>query len=346
LQGQKEMRPRWWRCTKKVDGLLGEALGQAFVKTAFAGDSKKRTLDLIANLEKALKKDIETELPWMTQETKKQAIVKLAAVAQKIGYPDKWRDYSKLNIVRGDFFGNTNRANAFEIHRQLAKIGQPVDKTEWGMSPPTVNAYYNPQMNDINFPAGILQPPFFHKDWDDALNYGAIGVVIGHEITHGFDDEGRQFDPQGNLRDWWSKDDAKAFNERAQCIVDEYGSFVAVRDAKNGDVKQDGKLTLGENAADNGGIHIAWNALRDYTNVKDAAPIDGLSPSQRFFLSFAQIWCGVQTDDSALTRAKTDPHSAGKFRVNGTVSNMPEFQTAFSCKTGQPMAPEKRCRIW
>jgi len=346
LQGQKKMRPRWWRCIAKTDTLLGENLGKAFVSAAFSGDSKERTINLIANLRKAYEKDFEKDVPWMGSETKKQAGIKLAAIAEKIGYPEKWRDYSKLVIKRGDFFGNSVRGETFEIQRQLAKIGKPVDKKEWGMTPPTVNAYYDPQMNNINFPAGILQPPFYDKNRDDPLNYGGIGMVIGHEITHGFDDQGRQFDKDGNMRDWWTAKDSKEFDARAQCLVDEYGSFVVIQDKKSGDVKLNGKLTLGENTADNGGIRISWNALRDHTNALKGKEIDGLSPAKRFFLGYGQIWCGVQSEDSMRLQANTNPHSLPEFRVNGAVRNMPEFAEAFSCKAGQPMAPANRCRVW
>lgn len=346
LNGQKEMRPRWWRCATKVDENLGEALGQSFVKIAFAGDSKDRTLKLIANIENAFQKVITEGLPWMSAETKKQALVKLSTIAKKIGYPHKWRDYSALQIARGDFYGNSVRGAQFEIARKLNKIGKPIDKNEWAMTPPTVNAYYSAKMNNINFPAGILQPPFFDRAWDDARNYGGIGMVIGHEIIHGFDDQGRQFDANGNLKDWWAKEDDVAFKERAQCLIDEYAGFIAVRDEKSGNVMLNGQLTLGENAADNGGMRIAWNALMDYTNAKKEAPIEGFSAAQRFFIGNAQVWCSLQTPEAARVQAKTGPHSLGIYRVNGVVSNMPEFQEAFSCKTGQPMAPEKRCRIW
>lgn len=346
LRGQKEMRPRWFRCATKVDAFLGEALGQAFVKAAFPGDSKEKTLALITNLEKSLKKDIETDLPWMSKATKEQALLKLGLMKKKIGYPDRWRDYSTVRIDRADFLGNSVRAALFESRRQLAKIGKPVDVGEWFMTPQTVNAYYNPSMNDINFPAGILQPPFFDRDWPDARNYGGIGMVIGHEITHGFDDQGAKFDGNGNMRDWWTKEDGEAFKAKAQCFVDQYGGFTAVSDAKNGDLKINGNLTLGENAADNGGTRIAYYALMDFANGNKGAVVDGFTPEQQFFLGLGQVWCGVQTEDSLRNRVKTDPHSPGKFRVNGTVQNMPEFAKAFSCKPGQPMAPVNRCRVW
>ncbi len=316
MRGQKEQEARWKRCTRFTDSALGEALGQKYVEETFGKEGKERTLKMIHALEKALESDIKG-LDWMTDATKQAALVKLAAIANKIGYPDKWRDYSTLEIVRGDALGNGQRADAFEFRRQLKKIGKDVDKTEWGMTPPTVNAYYNPVENNINFPAGILQPPFYDNKMDDAVNFGGIGAVIGHELTHGFDDEGRQFDAQGNLRDWWTPQDQKAFNERAQCIVDEYSSFVGVKDDKDpkNDVHLNGKLTLGENTADNGGLRIAYMALMD-------------------------------TLATARQRALTDPHSPGKFRVNGVVSNMPEFQKAFSCKTGDAMVRENACHVW
>ena len=340
LTGQKEIRPRWKRCVSYTDGDLGEALGKAFVEQTFGAEGKQRMLDMVHNIEKAMDTDIK-ELPWMTDETKKQALVKLVAISNKIGYPDKWRDYSKLSIVRGDALGNSLRANDFESHRQLDKIGKPLDKSEWGMTPPTVNAYYNPQENNINFPAGILMPPFFDKSEDEATNYGAIGAVIGHELTHGFDDEGRQFDAKGNLADWWTPKDAAAFTERAQCIVDEYSGFTAVDD-----VKLNGKLTLGENTADNGGLRIALMALRSAMNSKQLKSQDGFTPEQRYFLGFAQVWCTNSSPEMSRMLAQVDPHSPGKYRVNGVVSNSDDFQKAFNCKAGQPMVRENKCRVW
>jgi predicted metalloendopeptidase len=277
----------------------------------------------------------------MTAATKKQALIKLHAVANKIGYPNKWRDYSKLTIKRGDALGNSLRANAFEFQRQLNKIGKPVDREEWFMSPPTVNAYYNPQMNDINFPAGILQPPFFSKNADDAVNYGGIGAVIGHELTHGFDDQGSQFDAKGNLRDWWTSQDRKAFDARTQCVANEYSGFQPLPG-----MHINGKLTLGENVADNGGVRLALMALMDMMGSKNIGPTGGFTPEQRFFLSFGQIWCENQTPESLRLRNQTDPHSPGKFRVDGVVQNMPEFQKAFGCKQGAPMVSQNACRVW
>jgi predicted metalloendopeptidase len=277
----------------------------------------------------------------MTPATKQQAQIKLKAITNKIGYPDKWRDYSSLTIKRGDAIGNSNRAEEFEFQRQLNKIGKPPDPGEWSMSPPTVNAYYDPQMNNINFPAGILQPPFYDKQSDDAVNFGGIATVIGHELTHGFDDQGRQFDALGNLRDWWTPADAKAFDEHSACIVEQYSKFSPVPG-----VYLNGKLTLGENVADNGGVRVALTALLDTIGTGSRKTIDGFTPEQRFFLSFGQIWCENQREESLRLRALTDPHSPGRFRVIGVLQNMPEFQKAFSCKTGQAMVRANPCRVW
>ena len=340
LTGATELKPRWKRCVEATDGDLGFALGQPYVERTFGKEGKERALKMVEAIEKALGQDIST-LSWMTPETRKQALVKLEAVRNKIGYPDKWRDYSKLSIIRGDALGNSLRANAFDFNRRMAKIGKPVDRGEWGMTPPTVNAYYYPPMNDINFPAGILQPPFYSNQIDDPVNFGGIGAVIGHELTHGFDDEGRQFDAQGNLRDWWTEADAKAFAERAQCVVDEYSNFVAT-----GDVKLNGKLTLGENLADNGGVRVALMALLNTLGDKQPGNIDGFTPEQRFFLGYGQIWCQNVRPEAARMRAAVDPHSPGQYRVNGVVQNMPEFQKAWGCKAGQPMVPENACRVW
>jgi predicted metalloendopeptidase len=342
LTGQKELRARWKRCVAFVDGDLGEALGQAYVEKTFPPEAKARTLKMVKALEEALRQDI-TTLPWMTEATKKQALIKLDAIANKIGYPSKWRDYSTLKIVRGDALGNSIRSNEFEVRRELNKIGKPLDKQEWEMTPPTVNAYYEPTENNINFPAGILQPPFYDFKADDGLNFGGIGAVIGHELTHGFDDQGRQFDKDGNLRDWWTEEDGKAFDQRAQCIVDEYSSFVAVDD-----VHVNGKLTLGENTADNGGVRIAHMALLNTEKAEGKTPekIDGFTPEQRLFLGWGQIWCENRTDQITRLLVATDPHSPGVFRINGVVRNMPEFQKAWGCKPGQPMAPVNACRVW
>ena len=276
----------------------------------------------------------------MTPATKKMAEEKLKAIRNKIGYPDHWRDYSSVVIKRDDPLGNDMRASEFEYERLLKKIGKPVDRTEWQMTPPTVNAYYDPQNNDINFPAGILQPPFFDLDMDDAVNYGGIGMVIGHELTHGFDDQGSQFDPKGNLKNWWTPTDQKEFDQREACLVKEYSSFSAAG------VNENGKLTLGENTADNGGARIALMALEDVLTGKHPPVIGGYTPEQRFFLSFGQIWCENDREEAQRLQLQTDPHSLPKFRVNGVLVNMPEFQKAFSCKAGSKMAPENACHVW
>jgi endothelin-converting enzyme/putative endopeptidase len=341
LTGAKELRPRWKRCVDFTDNQLGEALGRKFVERTFGGDAKQRTLKMVDAIERALGQDID-QLTWMTAATKQEALLKLKAVTNKIGYPNKWRDYSSVEIKRDDAVGNGMRADRFEFQRELNKIGKPVDRQEWGMTPPTVNAYYDPQMNNINFPAGILQPPFYDNHSADAVNFGAIGMVIGHELTHGFDDQGRQFDPKGNLRDWWTAADAKSFEERAACIANEYSNFSPVPG-----VKLNGKLTLGENTADNGGVRIALMALlNNLSDAEQQKKVDGFTTEQRFFLSFGQGWCENQREEILRLRAQTDPHSPGKFRVNGVVQNMPEFQKAFSCKAGQPMVSATACRVW
>jgi putative endopeptidase len=347
LRGIKEQPPRWKTCVGVVDDNLGEALGQLYVRKAFGADSKARMIQLVDALTVALEGDI-TTLDWMTPETKTKAIEKLKKLGKgKIGYPEKWRDYSSVSIARDDFLGNSRRADRFEVKRNYDKLGKPVDKTEWSMSPPTVNAYYSPQFAEIVFPAGILQPPFFDVKVDDAVNFGAIGAVIGHELSHGFDDSGRKFDGDGNLTDWWTDADAKAFEERAACVADQYSGYSPVNDPKTGKPAfLNGKLTLGENIGDNGGVRIAFMALMNTLKDRDHTSVDGFTPEQRFFLGFAQVWCQNSTDADALQRIFTDPHSSGRFRTNGTVSNMPEFQKAFSCKAGAPMAPEKRCRVW
>jgi endothelin-converting enzyme/putative endopeptidase len=340
LSGTKEMRARWKRCTDQVDAQLPDALGRKFVEWTLGEEGKRRTQQMISAIEKAMARDLDS-LDWMTPKTKEQAMAKLRAVINKIGTKEHWVDYSSVKISRDDEYGNATRTNEFELKRQLAKIGKPVDKTDWQMSQPTVNAYYDPQENDINFPAGILQPPFWDNRLDDAVNYGAIGAVIGHELTHGFDDQGRQFDAQGNLRDWWTDQDAKAFEQRAQCLVNEYSGFTSV-----GDVKLNGKLTLGENTADNGGVRLAYMALMDTLSGKHPGKREGFTVEQRFFLGYARIWCENRTDEEARLRAQTDPHSPGRYRVNGVVSNMPEFQQAFACKVGQPMVRAPACRVW
>jgi endothelin-converting enzyme/putative endopeptidase len=339
LSGIQEMRPRWKRCVDYTDQQLGEALGKKYVEKTFGAEGKERMLKMVHALETAMGQDIE-KLDWMTPATKKEAMVKLRAITNKIGYPEKWRDYSAVEIKRDDAMGNGFRTDMFEFQRQLDKIGKPVDRLEWGMTPPTVNAYYDPQMNNINFPAGILQPPFFDKAMDDAVNFGGIGMVIGHELTHGFDDEGRQFDPKGNLRDWWTEKDGKEFQQRAACVDDEYASFSVAPGAHI-----NGKLTLGENTADNGGARIALMALLN-TIGADTKKIDGMTPEQRFFISFGQIWCSNEREEALRLQVQTDPHSPPEFRVNGVVQNMPEFQKAFACKAGQPMVKNSACRVW
>ena len=333
MTGQQELQPRWKRCVRYTDRALGDALGQAYVEIAFGPATKQRALTMVKQVESAMERDI-NQLTWMSQPTKQQALDKLHAVVNKIGYPDHWRDYTALNVVRGDAIGNGQRANEFEFRRQLNKIGKPVDRGEWYLTPPTVNANYDPQNNDINFPAGVLQPPAFDMKMDDAPNYGNTGGTIGHELTHGFDDEGRQFDAQGNLRDWWQPQDEKEFTARAQCIEDQYAQYVVVDD-----VKINSKLTLGEDVADLGGLMLAYMAWRDETQGKKLQPIEGLTPEQRFFVGYAQSWCSNERPENQRMRAKVDPHSPTKYRTNGVVSNLPEFQQAFKCTTGQPMAP-------
>lgn len=345
LLGAKELKPRWKRCVSATDQELGEALGRKYVEKTFGEEGKERTLQMVHEIEKEMADDLES-LTWMSPATKQQALVKLHAVANKIGYPDKWRDYSAVDIISDDYFGNTNRAKEFEYRRELNKIGKPVDHGEWEMTPPTVNAYYDPTQNNINFPAGILQPPFYSNKASDAVNYGAIGAVVGHELTHGFDDEGRQFDAEGNLKDWWQKSDEQRFTRLADCTVNEYGSFSPMTG-----VELNGKLTLGENTADNGGIHLAYMALLEDL-AKKSIPLSektsGYTEAQQFFLGFAQDWCENVTPETARFAAQTDPHSPGRFRTNGVVRNMPEFDKAFGCKSGDAMyiAKGKGCRVW
>jgi putative endopeptidase len=344
LTGQSEIKPRWKRCVAAVDDELGEALGQRYVEQTFGAEGKQRMLKMVEALEKSLSEDIQN-LSWMSDETKKQAQVKLSAIHNKIGYPDKWRDYSSVEIVRGDLLGNFLRANEFEAKRDVNKIGKPLDRNEWGMTPPTVNAYYSPPRNEIVFPAGILQPPFFDKEADDATNFGSIGVVIGHELTHGFDDQGRKYDPQGNLRDWWTPEDGKKFEERASCVANEYSGFTAIDD-----LKLNGRLTLGENTADNGGARIALAALHHYIadnkDGKAAQTVDGYTPEQRFYLGYARIWCELRRPELSRAMVTTNPHSPGKWRVDGVVQNSTDFEHAFSCKAGDAMVRQNACRVW
>src|ERR1022692_4611808 len=340
LRGAKEMQPRWRRCVQYVDYDLGEALGQVYVARVFSPELKQSTVEMVRRIEDAMSQRIRA-LDWMSPETKQQALVKLAGIRNKIGYPDKWRDYSSVSIVRDDFAGNVERAHQFESRRDIDKIGKPVDHGEWDISAPTVDAYYNPQINDINFPAGVLQPPLYDPKMDDAPNYGNTGGTIGHELTHGFDDEGRQFDAHGNLHDWWTGADAKEFQKRADCVVDQYAQYTVV-----GDIKINSRLTLGEDVADLGGELLAYMAWKDATRDQKLTAIDGFTPEQRFFIGFAQWACGDERAESKRGHAITDPHSPPEYRINGVAANMPEFATAFACKVGQPMVREKPCRVW
>jgi putative endopeptidase len=349
LNGQKEEQPRWKRCTQLTDRALGEAVGQDWVKQNFPAQSKANMEELIHALEAAMAADLKT-LPWMSDATKVEARKKLDAITDKIGYPEHWKDYSSIVVKRTDLVGNVERAGDYERKRNLAKLGKPVDPTEWGMTPPTVNAYYNPPQNNINFPAGILQPPFYDVTKDPAVNFGGIGVVIGHEMTHGFDDQGSKYDLHGNVKVWWTPEDLAKFKERTECTAKEYDGF-EVAPGQN----LNGHLTLGENTADNGGIRIAYQALLATMAKEGAAAepgyVDGkrddYTPAQRFFISFGQVWCQNQTEQSARVLAKTDPHSSGRWRTNGTVQNFDEFGKAFGCKVGQPMMPVSGgCRTW
>jgi putative endopeptidase len=349
MAGQKQPLPRWERCTAATNSALGEAVGQDWVKVNFPPSSKESIDKLVAALEKALGEDIQS-LPWMSETTKEAAQKKLSMIRNKVGYPDKWRSYAGLKVERGDFLGNVERSNVFEMAWNLGHLGKPVNEKEWGMTPPTVNAYYDPLMNDINFPAGILQPPFFDAKVDQAVNYGAIGSIIGHEMTHGFDDQGSKFDGKGNLREWYTPADRKAFDERTSCLVKEYDGFEAA--PAKGDAKAamvNGKLTLGENTADNGGIRIAYLALMNALaeeHMSIDTKIDGYTEAQRFFLGFAQVYCTNETEQIARQYSLIDPHSPNRWRVNGVIQNFPAFGKAFSCKKGQPMYPVKHCRVW
>jgi len=340
LRGVPQQKPRWKRCVRQVDALLGEALGQEFVARTFGQQLKEATLLMTRQIEQAMHDDIEA-LPWMSAATKQQALAKLAAVVNKIGYPDRWRDYSSVAIDPADYFGNALRAIEFESHRQLNKIGKPLDRSEWQMTPQTVDAYYDPQMNDINFPAGVLQPPLYDPRMDDAPNYGDTGGTVGHELTHGFDDQGRKFDAAGNLKDWWTNADTKEFNNRTQCIVDQYAKYVVVDD-----VRINSRLTLGEDVADLGGLilaHMAWKAQMVH---KALTTRDGLMPDQRFFVGYAQWACENQRPENLRLRAKTNEHSPGRYRVNGLVVNMPEFAKAFACPANAPLVKKSPCRVW
>jgi putative endopeptidase len=342
LRGAKEQQPRWKRCVSYTDRQLGEALGQVFVAKVFSPELKASTLDMVRRIEDSMAIRIQ-QLDWMSPQTKEQALRKLHGIRNKIGYPDKWRDYSSIKIARGDFAGNMARASQFEHRRDFNKIGKPVDRGEWDMSPPTVNAYYNAQMNDINFPAGVLQPPLYDAKMDAAPNYGNTGGTIGHELTHGFDDEGSQYDAEGNLKNWWSKSDREKFDARTKCVEDQYANYIVVDD-----IHINSKLTLGEDVADLGGEILAYMAWQDATKSQSLQPRDGLTPAQRFFVGFAQWACENDRPEDLRVHAATDPHSPGEYRINGVVVNMPEFAEAFSCKVGQPMSKphEKVCKVW
>ena len=342
LRGAKEQQPRWKRCVSYTDRDLGEALGQVYVAKVFSPELKQSTVDMVRRIEDAMGVRIQ-QLDWMSPETKEQALRKLHAIRNKIGYPDKWRDYSSIKITRDDFAGNMVRASEFEHHRDFNKIGKPVDHGEWDMSPPTVNAYYNDQMNDINFPAGVLQPPLYDAKMDAAPNYGNTGGTIGHELTHGFDDQGSQYDAEGNLKNWWTKADREKFDARTKCVQDQYGKYIVVDD-----IHINSKLTLGEDVADLGGELLAYMAWQDATKGQSLQPRDELTPEQRFFVGFAQWACENTRPEELRARAATDPHSPGEYRINGVVVNMPEFAKAFSCKPGQPMTKpvEKVCKVW
>jgi putative endopeptidase len=340
LQGTPQMQPRWKRARGSVDAFVGEALGQLYVAEAFPPEAKAKAMEMIDNIRAGLADRLRT-LEWMGPETRERALAKLATFDPKIGYPDRWRDYSALETERGDYFGNVRRAAAFEARRQFARVGQPVDRGEWSMTPQTVNAYYNPLRNEIVFPAGIMQPPFFDPSADDAVNYGAMGAIIGHEIMHGFDDQGSQFDAQGNFADWWTAEDKAEFARRSQVLVEQYGAYVAVDS-----LRVNGQLTLGENIGDLGGLIVAFAGLQRALGTGPRSPIDGFTPEQRFFLAFAQAWRGIMRDEAIRVQVQTDPHSPRRFRAMGPVSNMPEFARAFGCRPGDPMVRETPVRIW
>ncbi|RAU82307.1 M13 family metallopeptidase [Pontibacter arcticus] len=342
LNGSKEMQPRWKRVLYATDGAVGESLGQLYVQKTFSPEAKEKALEMVKNLQESFKEHVR-DLDWMSDETKKRALEKLDAFAVKIGYPDKWKTYKGLEADRNSYAANVLRANQHAFEESVAKLGKPVDRTEWFMSPPTVNAYYNPSMNEIVFPAGILQPPFFDPKADDAVNYGGMGAVIGHELTHGFDDQGAQYDFEGNLKDWWTKDDLAKFTERATAVTKQYDAYTVLDN-----LHVNGKLTLGENIADIGGLNIAYTALQKALAKKNPGEIAGYTPEQRFFLAWAQIWRINMRDESQNQQILTDPHSPGQFRTNGPLANMPQFYKAFECKDGQKMmrTEAERIKIW
>jgi endothelin-converting enzyme/putative endopeptidase len=344
LAGQEQQQPRWRRCVRAADRDLGDALGQAYVDRAFPPESKARTIQMVHSIEAALNTDIQG-LSWMSPTTKEQAAIKLKGIEDKIGYPAHWHDYTTVSIARDSYLNNVAQATSFEFERWVAKIGKPVDRAEWTLTPPTIDAYYDPQLNTINFPAGILQPPFFDPTKDDAVNYGAIGMVIGHEIIHGFDDEGRKFDAHGNLRDWWTATDAKQYDQRGKCISDEY-----TQDVPDAGVKQNGLLTQGEDTADNGGLRLALyaleNTLKQQGKSLDDKGDDGWTYRQRFFLASAYSWCASWRPEIARVVVTTNPHSLPLYRIDNVVSNMQEFQQAFACKPGQKMVRANACRVW
>jgi len=342
MNGIKEMQPRWKRVLGTINGSVGMELGKLFVKKYFPPNAKKRALNMVHSLMASLKTRIEN-LEWMSPATKKEALIKLAAFTVKIGYPDKWKSYKGLVINRESYFGNVLQSSIFNTKKEIAKIGKPVDKTEWGMTPQTVNAYYNPQNNEIVFPAGILQPPFFDPKADDAVNYGGIGCVIGHEMTHGFDDEGRQYDASGNMKDWWTKSDEEKFDKRAERIIEQFDNYIAVDT-----LHVNGKLTEGENIADLGGVNISFDAFMKTKEYKEGKKIDGFTPAQRFFLSFANIWKIKTRPERMRLRVKIDPHSPEHYRVDGPLSNTPAFWKAFNVKPGDPMRmpKDKLVKIW
>jgi putative endopeptidase len=344
LTGAKEQLPRWKRCAGVTNAVLGEAVGEEYVRRTFTPEAKARALAMVNNLRDALRERI-GQLTWMSDTTKKLALVKLDAFTRKIGYPDKWRDYSTLQVKPSTYLANLQAASQWNAARNWGKLGKPVDRTEWGMTPPTVNAYYSPSMNEIVFPAGILQPPFYDPNADDAVNYGGMGAVIGHEMTHGFDDQGRQFDAEGNLRDWWTPADAAAYKTRTQLVSDQFDAYTVVDSATH----VNGKLTLGENIADLGGLTVAYAAFqKSLVGKPRPANIDGFTPEQRFFLSWAQVWRESMRPEQQRVLVNTNPHAPAQWRVNGPLSNMPEFAKAFGCKVGDPMVRSDsiRAQIW